>query len=212
MPRKRTSKRLGVDDVVDSRLQGHTLQDVLGLILSKLGVYADPDADALDLAGTPARVIKSWHTELLAGYGRTEDDLVAQVRLFPAKGRSELVVQTGVAFTSLCAHHMLPFHGTATIGYMPGDKLIGLSKFARILDHYAARLQIQERLGGQVADFIVDRCSAKWAAVVLHAEHQCMTCRGVRRPGAMTATSSIRPHDIDRELLNEFYALANLSR
>jgi len=206
MPRKRTDPRKV------NTLHHDQLADRLHTILGHLGVFDDPDADALDLVGTPARVIKSWMDEMLAGYRRSEDDLVSQVKLFAAKGKSELVVQTGVAFTSLCAHHMLPFHGTATIGYLPGDKLIGLSKFARILDHYAARLQIQERLGGQVADFIVGRCSAKWAAVVLHAEHQCMTCRGVRRPGAMTATSSIRPHDVDRELLNEFYALANLSR
>ncbi len=177
-------------------------------LLGYFGAFNDPDRRELDLDATPRRVAKAFRDELMRGYTRTDADLVAEVRTFPAKGRSELVVVTGISFTSLCAHHMLPFHGTATIGYLPGDRLIGLSKLARILDHYAARLQIQERLGAQVAEFIHHRCGARYAVAMLKAEHQCMTCRGVRRPGAVTVTSSIRPTNVDRELLNEFYTLA----
>lgn len=199
MARRRTNRLIRTSAQLIEELLGH------------YHVFDDPDAKELDLANTPDRIVKAWR-ELLAGYRIDDDQLVAQVRLFPARGRQELVVQTGISFTSLCAHHMLPFHGTATIGYLPGTKLIGLSKFARIVDHYGARLQIQERLGAQIATFIHEKCDARYAAVLLHAEHQCMTCRGVRRPGAITTTSSIRPTNVDRELLNEFYFLAEQAR
>ena len=177
-------------------------------VLLHVGAYDDPDQRMLDLGHTSNRVAKSLVLELLRGYSMDENDLCEQVRLFDAGDNKELVVQTGIAFTSLCAHHMLPFHGHATIGYLPGPKLIGLSKLSRILDFYAARLQVQERLGAQVASFIHGNCLAQYAVVLLHAEHQCMTCRGVKKPGTCTTTSSIRPTSVSRELLNEFYLLA----
>jgi GTP cyclohydrolase IA len=180
------------------------VQDMLMLS----GALDDPDAVDLDIKHTPRRVARAYLGELLRGYQRTDADLRREVTTFSSRERVEMVVTSGIAFTSLCAHHMLPFHGTATIGYLPGKRLVGLSKLARILEHYAARLQVQERLGAQVATFLHKECGANFAVCLLDAEHQCMTCRGVKKPGAITHTSSIRPHDVDRSLLTEFYQLA----
>lgn len=97
-----------------------------------------------------------------------------------------------VPFQSLCAHHLLPFQGTAHVAYLPGDRIVGLSKLGRVVDLYAHELQIQERLTIQVADWIEERLAPRGVGVIVEAEHLCMSLRGAQKPGALTTTSALR--------------------
>jgi GTP cyclohydrolase IA len=106
-------------------------------------------------------------------------------------GYDELVVATGIPFHSLCEHHLLPFVGVAHVGYLPGDRIIGLSKLARIVELFARNLQVQERLTTQIAGWLDDHLQPKGVGVVLQAEHLCMSLRGVQKPGARTVTSAL---------------------
>jgi GTP cyclohydrolase IA len=109
----------------------------------------------------------------------------------------ELVLVRDVPFHSLCQHHLLPFHGVAHVGYLPGERIVGLSKLARIVEHFSRDLQVQERLTVQVADWVQAELRPRGVGVVLEAEHTCMTLRGVRKPGSRTVTSSL--HGLLRE-------------
>jgi len=104
-------------------------------------------------------------------------------------GYDELVLVSDIPFTSLCAHHLLPFRGVAHIGYLPGDRLVGLSKLARVVEHFSRDLQVQERLTVQIAGFLAERLAPRGVGVVLEAEHLCMAIRGVRATGTSTRTS-----------------------
>jgi GTP cyclohydrolase I len=106
-------------------------------------------------------------------------------------GYDELVVARDIPFHSLCEHHLLPFTGVAHVGYLPGERIIGLSKLARVVDLFARRLQVQERLTKQVADWLERELAPRGVGVVLEAEHMCMSLRGVRKPGASTVTSAL---------------------
>ena len=106
-------------------------------------------------------------------------------------GYDELVVVAGIPFDSLCEHHLLPFRGVAHVGYVPGDRLLGLSKFARVVERFARDLQVQERLTRQIADWVDDELEPVGVGVVLEAEHLCMSLRGVQAKGARTVTSSL---------------------
>ena len=106
-------------------------------------------------------------------------------------GYDELVLVRQIPFRSLCEHHLLPIVGTAHVGYLPGDRILGLSKLARVVDLYAGRLQVQERLTTQIADWLVDQLHPRGAGVVIEAEHLCMTLRGVQAAGATTVTSTL---------------------
>ena len=107
------------------------------------------------------------------------------------EGYDELVVARDIPFHSLCQHHLLPFSGLAHVGYLPGERILGLSKLARVVEHFARGLQVQERLTKQIGDWLEDRLSPKGAGVVLEAEHLCMTLRGVQAVGSRTVTSSL---------------------
>jgi GTP cyclohydrolase I len=107
------------------------------------------------------------------------------------EGYDELVVARDIPFHSLCEHHLLPFHGVAHVGYIPGERIVGLSKLARVVDLYARRLQVQERLTTQVARWLCDTLAPRGAGVVIEAEHLCMSLRGVQKPGARTITSAL---------------------
>jgi GTP cyclohydrolase I len=151
-------------------------------------VGEDPDRDGL--VDTPGRVARAY-AEILAGYrSDPADHLDRQFEV----DHDELVIVRDIPFSSLCEHHMLPFMGRAHIGYIPNrsGKVCGLSKLARVVDGYARRLQVQERLTVQVADAITDRLGAAGVLVVMEAEHLCMTMRGVAKPGAITTTSAVR--------------------
>ena len=107
------------------------------------------------------------------------------------EGYDELVVARDIPFHSLCEHHLLPFSGVAHVGYIPGERIVGLSKLARVVDHFARALQVQERLTTQVAGWLQRELAPKGVGVVLEAEHMCMSIRGVQKPGATTVTSAL---------------------
>ncbi|HEY5695940.1 MAG TPA: GTP cyclohydrolase I FolE [Acidimicrobiales bacterium] len=127
------------------------------------------------------------------------------------EGYDELVLARDIPFHSLCQHHMLPFVGVAHVGYLPGDRILGLSKLARVVDHFARGLQVQERLTKQVADRLQDELDPKGVGVVLEAEHLCMSLRGVRATGSRTVTSAL--HGLlrsDQRSRAELFALAGV--
>jgi GTP cyclohydrolase I len=138
---------------------------------------------------TPGRVAKAWG-EALSGYG--EDPSRHLSKTFTAPTDPGLVVVSGIEFASTCAHHMLPITGTATVAYRPkrSSQVVGLSKLARVVEGYARRLQVQERLGFQVAAAVQARLTPQGAGCVITAEHGCMTVRGVRKTGALTTSTS----------------------
>ncbi len=137
------------------------------------------------LLETPRRVAASF-VELV-----TPAELGAT--LFPNEGcYDELVVVRDIPFHTLCMHHLLPFHGCAHVGYLPGECIIGISKLARVVEAFARDLQLQERLTVQIADWLEQELAPRGVGVVLSAEHMCMTIRGVRKPGARTVTSALR--------------------
>ncbi len=145
-----------------------------------------PNRDGL--AETPRRIAEMY-AELFSGLA--EDPRSVLATTFD-ESHKEMVVLKDVPFYSLCEHHFLPFHGRAHIGYVPEGRIVGVSKIARVVDILARRPQMQERLTGQIADTIMDALSPDGAAVVIEAEHLCMTMRGVRKPGALMITSAIR--------------------
>ena len=133
---------------------------------------------------------------------------------FPNDERyDELVLARDIPFHSLCQHHLLPFTGVAHVGYLPGDRILGLSKLARVVELFARGLQVQERLTKQVADWLQDQLAPKGVGVVLEAEHLCMSLRGVQARGSRTVTSAL--HGLLREDFRsraEFFALAGVQR
>ncbi|WP_433167696.1 GTP cyclohydrolase I FolE [Kribbella sp. CA-247076] len=157
------------------------------------------------LAETPRRVANAY-AEMLTP---REFELTT----FPNdEGYDELVLAKDIPVQSLCEHHLLPFHGVAHVGYLPGERILGLSKLARVVELFARDLQVQERLTKQVADWLQDHLAPKGVGVVIEAEHQCMSLRGVRATGSRTVTSSL--HGILREnpgSRQEFFALTGLT-
>ncbi|MCX4981681.1 GTP cyclohydrolase I FolE [Streptomyces sp. NBC_00572] len=153
-----------------------------------IAVGEDPDREGLK--ETPARVARAYK-ELFAGlWQKPEDVLTTTFDL----GHDEMVLVKDIELTSQCEHHLLPFHGVAHIGYIPAEtgKITGLSKLARLVDVFARRPQVQERLTTQIADSLMRILDARGAIVVIEAEHMCMALRGVRKPGAKTTTSAVR--------------------
>jgi len=149
--------------------------------------WAGDDPDREGLADTPRRVARAWR-EYAQGYG--EDPAAHLSRTFEeVGGYDEIVLLKDIPFQSHCEHHLAPIIGKAAIAYLPGDKVVGISKLARVLHGYARRLQVQERLTAQVADCIWEQLSPKGVAVVIEASHACMTARGVGTPGVMMTTS-----------------------
>lgn len=136
------------------------------------------------LSGTPVRVAKAYRDML------TPQPF--QMTTFPnEEGYDELIVASSIQFYSLCAHHMLPFVGAAHVGYLPGERIVGLSKLARVVEYYSRTLQVQEHLTAQIATCLQDNLNPKGVGVVMEAEHMCMSLRGVGKPGARTKTSSL---------------------
>jgi GTP cyclohydrolase IA len=153
-------------------------------LLRRIG--EDPDREGLK--ETPARIVRSWK-ELFSGYHqRAEDVLVTQ---FHAEQYDEIVLLRDVEFYSTCEHHMLPFCGKAHVAYIPKDKIVGLSKLARLVDAFARRLQVKERLTQQIASELQRVLKPKGVAVMIEASHQCMSCRGVRKQSGKTITSCL---------------------
>ena len=149
--------------------------------------WAGDDPEREGLLDTPARVARAWK-EYARGY--EEDPAVHLSRTFDeVGGYDEIVLLKHIPFQSHCEHHMAPIIGTASIAYLPRDKVVGISKLARVLHGFARRLQVQERLTAQVADCICEHLQPKGVAVVIEASHACMTARGVGTPGVVMTTS-----------------------
>ena len=149
--------------------------------------WAGDDPDREGLLDTPNRVARAWK-EYARGY--EEDPAVHLARTFDeVGGYDEIVLLKHIPFQSHCEHHLAPIIGTASIAYLPRDKVVGISKLARVLHGFARRLQVQERLTAQVADCICEHLQPKGVAVVIEASHACMTARGVGTPGVMMTTS-----------------------
>lgn len=142
------------------------------------------DLDDESLAATPARVARAY-AELL------QPKPFSLTTFANDEGYDELVVTRDIPFHSLCEHHLLPFTGVAHVGYLPDERILGLSKFARVVDHFARRLQVQERLTSQIAAWLDEHLHPKGVGVVIEAEHQCMSLRGAKVKGSKTVTSAL---------------------
>jgi GTP cyclohydrolase IA len=188
----------GEDGPVDLDAAARAAHD----LLLALGV----DTDAEGLRDTPRRIA--------AAYAELLTPQPFEATTFPNdEGYDELVVARGIPFHSLCEHHLIPFVGVAHVAYLPGKRIVGLSKLARVVEHYARRLQVQERMTVQIAGWIEDELQPRGVGVVLDAEHFCMTIRGVQKPGARTTTSALRGHvRNDPRTRQEFLALTGVDR
>lgn len=191
-------------NITDSGINGPQVEESITQLLNALG--ENPDREGLK--NTPRRVARMY-SELLAGY---HVDPVAMVNgaLFEVK-YDEMVIVRDIEFYSLCEHHMLPFIGRVHVAYIPDGKILGISKIPRVVDMYACRLQVQERMTRQIADFLRDLLKPQGVAVVVEAMHLCMMMRGIRKHDARMTTSAM--HGAFRANLatrEEF--LANISR
>ena len=160
------------------------VEEAVREILLEIG--EDPDRQGL--VGTPDRVHRMY-AELTAGY-HVDPDRLVNAAIYDV-GYSEMVVVKDIPFYSLCEHHLLPFFGAASVAYIPRGKVIGLSKIPRVVEMYARRLQVQERLTQQIADFLNDRLSPQGVGVVVEANHLCAIMRGIRKPGTIMTTSAV---------------------
>lgn len=171
---------------VGSRIDQPRIRAAVREILLAIG--EDPDRSGLK--DTPARVARAY-AEIFTGLHQDPTDLLATT--FDI-GHAEMVMVKDIPFYSTCEHHLVPFHGVAHVGYIPGPegRVTGLSKLARLVDLFAKRPQVQERLTTQVVEALVDNLHPAGAIVVIECEHLCMSMRGVRKPGAKTVTSAVR--------------------
>jgi GTP cyclohydrolase I len=172
-----------MSDKLEKKVDTQKIIDAVHQILVALG--EDPNREGL--VDTPKRVA-NMYKELLAGM---RSDPTEHVHVFHEE-YDEIVLLKDIPFYSVCEHHMMPFIGKAHIAYLPDGRVIGISKLARILDSYARRLQVQERLTGQVADFMMEYLNPKGAAVVIEASHSCTTIRGIKKAGSVMVTSALR--------------------
>jgi len=150
--------------------------------------YIGENIDREGLLDTPKRVIKSWE-EIYSGYGRDPKDIMTT---FTSEGYDQIILLKDIELYSMCEHHMLPFFGKAHVAYIPDKKIVGISKLARLVDIYARRLQIQERIGEQVTQALEDYLKPKGVACIIEAVHMCMRMRGVSKQESTMCTSSMK--------------------
>ncbi len=192
---------LGVPTLADT----DRIRDIAGhfrKIIELLGLdMADPN-----LVETPERVAKMY-LELFAGLSEGAEP---RVTFFPNDERySSMVMEKDIPFYSLCSHHFVPFYGHAHVAYIPNDSIVGLSKMARIVEFYARRPQLQERLTEQIAGFMAQKLDPQGVMVVVEARHLCVEMRGVKKPGALTVTSALRGIFNSQSVREEFLDLLN---
>jgi GTP cyclohydrolase I len=173
-------------------------------LLTELGL----DLTESNLRDTDRRVAKMY-LEMFHGL---EEGARPEITMFPNEEKyGAMVMERDIPFYSMCSHHLVPFYGHAHIAYIPNDRIIGLSKFARILEFYAKRPQLQERLTEQVVEFLNEELRPQGAMVVIEARHLCVEMRGVKKPGALTVTSAIRGIFHQRSQREEFLDLLQRS-
>ena len=177
---KTMSERAPSDSRVDQKRIAGAVREIL------IAIGEDPDREGLK--ETPRRVARMYE-EMTAGLRM---DPAEHLRTFFTENYDEMVVLRDVPFFSVCEHHLMPFEGKAHIAYLPDGKVVGLSKLARVVDAFAQRPQVQERLTLQIADILMEKLGAKGVAVVMEAVHSCMTCRGVKKAGSVMVTSAVR--------------------
>jgi GTP cyclohydrolase I len=191
-------------DAVDSNA---AIEDAVKLIL--LNVGENPDRDGLQR--TPHRVAKMY-AEMLEGYTQDVETIINGALFEVEYGEGEMIVVADIDYSSMCEHHMLPFTGKAHIAYIPRDKIVGLSKIPRIVDMFARRLQVQERLTNEVADALNDTLDPLGVMVVFEGHHSCAALRGVKKHGVNMVTTARRgAFRTDAALRDEFYRLAGIS-
>jgi GTP cyclohydrolase I len=178
------------------------ISDHVRAIIGHLGLdVADPN-----LIETPERVAKMY-LEMFQGLSEGAEP---KVTFFPNDERyTAMVMEKDIPFYSMCSHHFVPFYGHAHMAYIPNDRIIGLSKMPRILEFYARRPQLQERLTEQIAGFLAEKLAPQGVMVVIEARHLCVEMRGVKKPGALTVTSAIRGIFFNRPVREEFLDLLN---
>lgn len=170
----------------------NTIADAVRAILEGIG----EDVEREGLRDTPQRVARMY-AEVFAGLRIDPESLISTV--FDDENHEEMVMVKDIPFYSMCEHHLIPFHGKAHVAYLPKGRLTGLSKLARLVDAYARRPQLQERLTTQIADTLMEGLKPHGALVVVEAEHLCMSMRGVKKPGSITVTSAVRGTFCDRD-------------
>ncbi len=175
-----TSAESGASNGVDLERIAAAVREILS------AVGEDPDREGLQ--ATPTRVARMY-AEVFEGL---RQDPASHLQTAFTEDYDELVVLRDIPFHSMCEHHLLPFEGVAHVGYLPDGRIAGISKLARVVDAFARRPQVQERLTTQIADILMERLAAKGVAVIMEATHSCMTCRGVKKPGSIMVTSAMR--------------------
>ena len=185
-PRPHISDRFSLepDDVEPAEVDLRAIENAVRTILKAIG--EDPDRPGLE--DTPRRVARMYR-EMFAGLRL---DPARHLRVSFPEEYDEMVLVRDISFTSMCEHHLLPFSGVAHVAYIPNGRVTGLSKLARVVDEVARRPQVQERMTGQIADMIEQELDSQGVAVVVSAEHSCMSIRGIRKPGSRTVTSALR--------------------
>lgn len=179
------------------------IKQAVKLLLEGIG----EDAEREGLLETPDRIARMY-SEIFSGM---EEDAGEHLSKVFSADNNEMVLEKDIVFYSMCEHHMMPFYGVAHVAYIPNGKVVGLSKLARTVEVYAKRLQIQERMTGQIADAIMKELKPQGAMVVLEAEHMCMTMRGVKKPGSKTVSIAARGvFEKEPELQDKFLQLLHI--
>ena len=204
----RLSAELSEDGESNDSVLSRPTRDQAEQAIRTLILWLGDDPDREGLRGTPARVTRAYE-EFFAGY---DDDPVSYLeRTFEeVEGYDEMVVLRDIRFESHCEHHMLPIIGTVHVAYLPTNKVVGISKLARVVEAYAKRLQIQEKMTAQIAKTVNDVLTPQGVGVVVEAAHQCMTMRGVHKPGVTMVTSQMLGRfRSDSRTRREFMSLIN---
>ncbi|MBB5153130.1 GTP cyclohydrolase I FolE [Saccharopolyspora phatthalungensis] len=185
----------------DGQIDLAAAEKAAGDLLRALGISTDSES----LRGTPGRMARA--------YAELFSPRPFELTTFPNDEEyDELVLARAIPVRSVCEHHLLPFVGTAHVGYLPGERILGLSKLARVVEHFACRPQVQERLTKQVADWLCEQLQPKGVGVVIEAEHTCMTLRGVQATGSNTVTSTLLGTlRQDARSRQEFFALTGVN-
>ncbi len=167
------------------------MEDEIKKDLRKILEYLGENPDREGLIDTPKRMIKSWG-ELFGGYKKKPEDVLTVFKEDDVIPYNQIILLKDIEFYSTCEHHFLPFVGKAHVAYVPKDKVVGISKLSRIIEIFSRRLQIQERIGNQVTQSLMDVLNPQGAACIIEAKHFCMTSRGVNKQNSVMVTSSLK--------------------